>query len=102
MLMDGQLSRNRNYFAGKNRYERTVFAALAELHFAINESEQRVVLAHAHVSTGVVSRTALTHDDVASYQSLAAEDFYAETFGMRFAAVVGRADTFLVSHGIKA
>ena len=100
ILSNWQLSRYRNDLAGQYGYHRTVFAALAELHFTINESEQGVVLAHAHVSAGVVLGAALTHDDIASYQSLAAEDFYAETFRMRFAAVVGRADTFLVSHGI--
>ena len=98
MLGRQQLSRYRNDFAGDNRYERTVLAALAELHLAVNESEQRVVLAHANVGTGVVSRAALTHDDVTSNESLAPKDFHAETFGMRFAAVVGLADTFLVSH----
>jgi hypothetical protein len=100
MLGQRQLSRYRNYFAGNHRHERTVIAAFAEHYFAIDESEQRVVLAHAYVLAGVVLGAALTHDDVAGNEGLATEDFYAETFGMRFAAVVGRADTFLVSHGI--
>lgn len=99
--IDGRLSRYRHYFAGHNHYERTVFAALAELHFTINEGKQRMVLAHTHVSAGVVLGTALTHDDVASYQRLAAENFNAETFRMRFTAVIGRADTFLVSHSVE-
>ena len=102
MKKDGQLSRYRNYFAGNDRHERTVFAALAELHFTVDERKQCVVLAHANVGTGMMSRATLTHDDVAGYQSLATEDFYAETFGMRFAAVVRRADPFLVSHFVGA
>ena len=89
MLACWQLSRYGNDFAGQNRHKRTVLAAFLERYFAINEGEQRVVLAHAHVLAGVVLGTALTHDDVAGYQSLAAEDFYAEAFRMRFAAVVG-------------
>ena len=85
----------RNY-----RYERTVFAALAELHGAINHGEQRVVLADTHVLAGVVLGTALTHDDVASNDVLTAEDLHAQALRMRVAAVVGATYAFLVCHCI--
>ena len=85
---------------GQYRYERTVFAALTELHCAVNHSEQGVVFADTYVLAGVVLSTTLTHDDVASDDVLTTKNFHAETLGMRFTTVVGATYAFLVCHGI--
>ena len=88
------------YNTGYYRYERAVFAALAELHRTVDHSEQGVVFADTHVLTGVVLGTTLTHDNVAGDDVLTTEYFHAETLGMRFTTVVGATYAFLVCHGI--
>lgn len=79
-------------------YIRFAFAFLAERHRAVYQCEQRVVLAHADVLARVVHRAALTDDDVASLCELTAEQFDAEPFAFRLAAVLGTTYTFLVCH----
>jgi hypothetical protein len=88
------------YNTGYNRYERAVFAALAELHRTVDHSEQGVVFADAYVLAGVVLSATLTNDDVAGDDALTTENFHAETLGMRFTTVVGATYAFLVCHGI--
>lgn len=51
-----------------------------ELHFARDQREQGVVFAHAYAFAGAYWRAALTNDDAASIDSLAAVDFNAQTF----------------------
>ncbi len=55
---------------GSYRNDATVALAAVESYHAVNESEERVVLAHAYVLTGIVNRSALTNDDVASNAGL--------------------------------
>ena len=55
---------------------------------AVYESEERVVLAHAYVFTGIVHRSALTNDNVARLCELTAEQFDAESLAFRLAAVL--------------
>ncbi len=104
MLRTVQLSCGRSlngfYRARHYSYERTVLAALAELHSTINHSEQGVVFADTYVLAGVVLSATLTHDNIASNDGLATENFHAETLGMRFTTVVGATYAFLVCHGI--
>ena len=50
-----------------------------ELHFASDQREQSVVLAHAYAFAGAHWGAALTNDDAASIDSLAAVDFNAQT-----------------------
>ena len=49
---------------GKYRYDTAVAVATLEVDYAVNQSEERVVLAHTDILAGIVNRTALTHDDV--------------------------------------
>ncbi len=51
-----------------------------EYHYAINQSKESVVLAHADVEAGVVLSATLTFDDVACLAVRSTEDFYAEAF----------------------
>ncbi len=55
---------------GSYRNDATVALAAVESNNTVNESEERVVLAHAYILAGIVNRTALTNDDVASYAGL--------------------------------
>lgn len=51
-----------------------------EHHDTVDEGIQRVVLAHAYIATRMVSRAALTLDDVTGYAAAAAGDLNAEAF----------------------
>src|SRR5437763_11928102 len=55
-------------------------ALLDELDIAIDQGEQGVILAHANVGARTNRGTALTHDDAAGVDRLAAVDFHAEAF----------------------
>lgn len=60
-----------------------VFAALfahGEYHYTVDECEESVVLAHAHVEAGVVDGATLTLDDVACLSELTAKNLDAESF----------------------
>src|SRR5688500_5888764 len=72
--------------------------ARAEANVAADQREQRVVLAHADVHAGVQRRTALTNDDAACADRLAAEDLDAEALRFGVAAVARAAACFLVCH----
>ena len=50
-----------------------------EGNYAISESEERVVRAHAYVLARIVNCTALANDDVASDARLSAPDFNTKT-----------------------
>ena len=81
-----------------NAYVRFSFALLAEFYRSVDESEERVVLAHAYVFTGVVHRAALANDDVARLCELTAEQFDAESLGLRLTAGSGSYNTIVVWH----
>ena len=72
-----------------NRYEDAAFGFGAELDLAVDEREQRVVLAQADIGAGVPLGAALARDDVAGEHVLAAENLQAEALTMRVAAVAG-------------
>ena len=55
-------------------------AILVKQHAAVAECEQRVVAAHADIDACRPAGSALTNDDVAGDDCLAAEFFHAETF----------------------
>ncbi len=55
---------------GSYRNDATIALAAVESNNTVNESEERVILAHAYILTRVVNSTALTHDDVASHAGL--------------------------------
>ena len=57
--------RSRLFAQRRNAHVGSAFALLAELDGSVDKCEQRVILTHADVLTGVVNRAALTDDDVA-------------------------------------
>lgn len=58
-----------------------LLAANGELHGALDQREQGVILAHADVVTWVELGTALANDDVASLNQLTAVALNAKSFG---------------------
>ena len=67
----------------------------SELDLAVDEREQRVVLADTDVDAGVHFGPALADDDGSRGDRLAAEGFDAEPFGLRIAAVARAAARLL-------
>lgn len=65
--------------SGNHRNNALVVASLAEIHRAIDEREERVVLADSHVVAWVVLRAALANDDVACNALLATENLDAKS-----------------------
>ena len=70
------------YVSGGDNVHNLAIATHTELHGAVSEGEQRVVLAETHVLARVEVGAALAHDDVASYHSFAAELLDAEVLGL--------------------
>ena len=66
---------------GQNAHGGAVQATLLEGHDAVGQGIQRVIAAHTHVSAGIVTGAALTHDDVAGYTLLTTEDLDTESLG---------------------
>ena len=77
---------------------RIIVEGVAKLHGARFEGIDRVVAAHADALARVKLRAALTHDDVARHDDLAAELFDAKPPARAVAAVARRAARFLVCH----
>ena len=77
---------------------RLALALLAESDRTVDQREERMILTHAYVLTGVVNRAALTNDDVARLCELTAEQFDAESLAFRLAAVLRTTYTFLMCH----
>jgi len=59
--------------------EGTIIRLVLELHRTAGERKEGMVLAHAHILSGVKLGAALTHDDVARLHHFAAELFHAKT-----------------------
>jgi len=59
---------------GNDTYSTAVETTLPELYSSINECIESVVLAHSHISAGIVTCAALTNDDVACDALLATEN----------------------------
>src|SRR5690242_18544116 len=69
-----------------------------ELHVAVGEREQRVVLAEPDVQPGEETRATLPHEDVAGQHVLPAEALDAEALRIRLAVVLGRGLALFVRH----
>src|SRR5690606_35909416 len=78
--------------------DRLAAAAAAELDGAVDEAEQRVVLALADVLAGVELRAALTDEDGSGGDLGAAEHLHAEALRVRVATVAGGTATFGLGH----
>ena len=72
--------------------------ALLERHAAIDEREQGMVGAHAHVDARIELRAALTHKDVAGDAFLPTELLDAEATTGRVTTIARRAACFLMCH----
>ena len=64
-----------------------VASAPRELHDALGEGEQRVVLAHADICAGEVLGAPLAQDDVAGDDALAAKLLHTQALALGVAAV---------------
>ena len=53
-----------------------------EYHNTVDQGEQSVVLAHAHVQSGVMNCAALTLNDVAGFAIRTTKDLYSESFAL--------------------
>src|SRR5262249_6938597 len=73
-----------------------------ELHFAVDEREQGVILAEADVPARMPLGAALTGQDVASQRVLAAAHLQAQALGMGLEAVASGAACLLVCHNVKS
>lgn len=71
-----------------NAYIRFTFAFFAEGNRAVNQCEERVILADTYVLARIVDSTSLANDDVASFSELTTEKFDAESLAFRLAAVL--------------
>src|SRR5271166_1262991 len=69
-----------------------------ERNFAGGSGEQSMISAHADIAAGVELGAALTHQNVAADDALAAELLHAETPAGRITAVARRTASFLMSH----
>src|SRR5690606_6048817 len=67
-----------------------------ELHPAVDQREQGVVLADADIGAGMELRAALAHDDRAGADGLSAVRLHAQHLRLRIAAVAGRAAALLL------
>ena len=81
-----------------NAYIRFTFAFFAEGNRAVNQCEERVILADTYVLARIVDSTSLANDDVASFSELTTEKFDAESLAFRLTAVLRTTYTFLVCH----
>uniref|UniRef100_A0A0N4ZIQ5 GGDEF domain-containing protein n=1 Tax=Parastrongyloides trichosuri TaxID=131310 RepID=A0A0N4ZIQ5_PARTI len=85
---------------GENRHVTTATTFGGEFHSAGRGGEQRVVAAKADVFTGVEGGAALTHEDVAGQNLLAAVLLHAKALGMGVATVTRRTTGFLVDRAV--
>ena len=60
--------------------EATAFLTCGENHYAVDEGEERVILAHANVESGMVLGAALTLEDISGFAVGAAEYLDAQSF----------------------
>lgn len=95
------LCRERLLRHGRYADIRSAVAFLGERNGSVNQGEERVVFTHAHILAGIMHRTPLTDDDVARLGKFAAEQFHAESFALRFTAVLGATYTFFVCHFLR-
>ena len=64
---------------GNDRYDALITRALVEIHHAIYESVEGVVLTYAYIGAGVVLRAALANDDVTCDHFLATPNLHTES-----------------------
>lgn len=62
---------------GDNGDKTTILTAFVELDHTVDKSEQRMILTHSNILTGIVNGAALTDNNVTGDALLATEDFHA-------------------------
>ena len=72
-------------------------ALMLELHCAIDEGKQSIVLTNANVLTGANGASALSDDDVACQNVLTVGLLNAKALGLTVTAILGGTYTFLMS-----
>src|SRR5690606_3661413 len=95
-------SGGRSGVAGGHRHDRDIGASArlgGELHLAVDQRKERVVLADADVLARAHLGAALADQDVAGQHDLAAVALDAEAPAFGVAAVAGRTACLLVCHG---
>jgi hypothetical protein len=83
---------------GVYRNERSVLFAFLKLYGAVYQRKEGVVFANPDVGARVMGGASLPHDDVAGDNRLSTENFNAQSFAMRLAAVVRTTCSFFVCH----
>jgi hypothetical protein len=86
------------YLCRHNRHVGSAIAFGRERNLAMTEGEERVVAAEADVLARMEFGAALTHEDLAATNGLAAKTFHAKAPTGRVTTVARRAACFLVSH----
>ena len=81
-----------------NAYIRFTFAFFAEGNRAVNQCEERVILADTDIAARIDLGAALADDDRAALGVLTAEQLDAETAACRIATVARGAACFLMCH----
>ncbi len=84
-----------NVFEGASK---TAHAALGKLDNAISDREQGVIFAHTDIGACANLGTALTHDDVANFDSFTSVQLYAKTLTVGITAIRGRTTSFFMCH----
>ena len=79
-----------------DRAHLAILAHTLELDLAVDQSEQRIVLADTDVVARMNVRASLTNEDVASQNELTVSALRAESLRFRITAVLGGAAAFLV------
>lgn len=82
-------------------HEGTIQTAFLEENFTVNFCVNGEITAQVYIFTRMVASAALADDDIASFSGLAAEKFYAKSFTVTVAAVIGTTYTFFVCHDTK-
>ena len=83
---------------GYNRDDALVVIAAVEIHRAVDECKECVVLANGNSVTGIVMCATLAHDDVSGLHLLSTPDFHSKSLGCALAAVLRTTYTFFMCH----
>ena len=84
------------YLFGVNAYLSSAIGNVFKLNLAVDQSEQSVVGAAAHVVTGMDVGASLSDDDVACSYLGTVSGLNAQTLGFTVTAVLGRTYTFFM------
>src|SRR3989442_2035026 len=84
----------------RNRIDVDPASAAIEADVAVDQRENSVIATEADVLAGQKLRAALTNDDIAGHDQLAAESFHTEPFADAVAAILNAALSFFMCHAL--